>query len=251
VDLAVTMGEVLLITGPSGSGKTTLLMMAGGLLRPTSGDTQIAGVSLQGLSDRRMSDLRLRSVGFVFQSFNLLGSLTALENVEVVLEWAGVSHLERHRRAQTLLDELNLSHRAHHRPADLSGGEKQRVSIARALANDPPLVLADEPTANLDSQWGHEVMTRLRDIAKRQGRSAVIVSHDHRIREVADRVLWMEDGRLREIRTVHDPVCAMALDESLAPVSLAVNGQVYYFCGLVCKNKFLAGERAIAEASRS
>ncbi len=240
VDLDVAPGEVLLIQGPSGGGKTTLLTMAGGLLRPTQGAITVAGVSLAGLSDRALSHLRLRSIGFIFQSFNLLAALTAQENVEVVVRLAGASKKEARKKAGELLTNLDLAKRLGHKPADLSGGEKQRVSIARALANDPSLILADEPTANLDSARGHEVMALLRRIAKEQGRTVVCVSHDHRIRDIADRVLWLEDGRLREVQTVKDPVCGMALDESLAPVRFPLNGIVYYFCGPICRNTFVA-----------
>ena len=242
VDLDVASGEVLLIQGPSGGGKTTLLTMAGGLLRPTEGAITVAGVSLAGLSDRALSHLRLRSIGFIFQSFNLLAALTAQENVEVVMRLAGASKKEAREKAGGLLTDLDLAKRLTHRPADLSGGEKQRVSIARALANDPALILADEPTANLDSARGHEVMALLRRIAKEQGRTVLCVSHDHRIRDIADRVLWLEDGRLREVHTVKDPVCGMALDESLAPVRFPLNGSTYYFCGPACRNAFVASD---------
>ncbi len=238
VDLDVAQGEVLLIMGPSGGGKTTLLTIAGGLLRPTSGSVSVMGTELAGLSDRAMSGLRLRTVGFIFQSFNLLSNLTALENVQVVLDLAKPGWRGNRNRARALLEALVLDHRAQHRPADLSGGEQQRVAIARALANDPALVLADEPTASLDSRRGHEVMTMLREIAKSQGRTVVIVSNDHRIRDVADRVLWLEDGRLRAVRTVHDPVCGMALDEATAPIALRRNGTTYFFCGPVCRDGF-------------
>lgn len=244
VDLDVAKGEVLLIQGPSGGGKTTLLTMAGGLLRPTEGTITIAGVSLTGRSDREMSALRLQSIGFIFQSFNLLTSLTAQENVEVVLRLAGASKRQAQAKARELLAALGLTERLGHKPADLSGGEKQRVSIARALANDPALILADEPTANLDSARGHEVMALLRDIAKEQGRTVLCVSHDHRIRSVADRVLWLEDGRLREMLTVKDPVCGMALDESLAPVRLVLNRTIVYFCGSVCEQTYLKSRQA-------
>ncbi|MBI4201659.1 MAG: ATP-binding cassette domain-containing protein [Chloroflexi bacterium] len=244
VDLEVSQGEVLLIQGPSGGGKTTLLTMAGGLLRPTQGDISITGVKLNGLSDKQVSHLRLMTIGFIFQSFNLLAALTAQENVEVVVRLAGAGKKEARRTAAELLASLGLARRLNHRPVNLSGGEKQRVSIARALANNPALILADEPTANLDSARGREVMALLRGIAKEQGRTVLCVSHDHRIRDIADRVLWLEDGRLRQLQAVKDPVCGMSLDESLAPVRLVLDRETYYFCGVVCRAAFLERRNA-------
>lgn len=199
VDLQIRPGEIVLIMGPSGSGKTTLLSMAGLLLKPTEGVIRVDGRDVAGLNRRQMAALRLRSLGFVFQAYNLLGALTAKENVEVVLNMAGVRGREASDRATELLEKLGLGQRLDHRPADLSGGEKQRVAIARALANDPPLILADEPTGNLDSKTGQEVMELLCcELGRDQGRAIVIVTHDHRLRQIADRVLWLEDGRLRE-----------------------------------------------------
>lgn len=199
VDLQVRPGEIVLIMGPSGSGKTTLLSMAGLLLRPTEGVIRVDGRDVAGLNRNQIAALRLRSLGFVFQAYNLLGALTAKENVEVVLNMAGVRGREASDRATELLEKLGLGQRLDHRPADLSGGEKQRVAIARALANDPPLILADEPTGNLDSKTGQEVMELLCcGLGRDQGRAIVIVTHDHRLRQIADRVLWLEDGRLSE-----------------------------------------------------
>jgi len=199
VDLQVKPGEIVLIMGPSGSGKTTLLSMAGLLLRPTLGDIWINGTHATQLSEHQLPGLRLRSVGFVFQSYNLIASLTARENVELVMNMAGVKGVKAHQRSLELLQLLSLESRADHLPADLSGGQKQRVAIARALANDPPLILADEPTGNLDSKTGHEVMELLCcGLGRDNGRSIVIVTHDHRLREIADRVLWLEDGHLSE-----------------------------------------------------
>jgi putative ABC transport system ATP-binding protein len=238
VELAVRRGELVLIMGPSGSGKTTLLTMMGGLLHPTSGSVHINGFDITALDESKLPPIRRRYVGFVFQSFNLLEALTAAENVEIALNLAGVRGREARRKAEGLLVELGMEKRLRFRPKALSGGEKQRVSIARALANDPKLILADEPTANLDSRHGHEVVALLRDIAREQGRTVVIVSHDHRIREVADRVLWLEDGRFKDIgRLAHDPVCGMAVEEEGAP-SLAFEGQTYYFCSRGCRSEF-------------
>ncbi len=239
VDLYVSAGEILLIMGPSGSGKTTLLTMAGGLLRPSSGQIQIDGLPITKLTDRQLSRMRREKIGFIFQSFNLLPALSAIENVLVALNLAGKKGHDAIERATQLLKDFGLERRARFRPDQLSGGERQRVSVARALANDPNLVLADEPTANLDSQRGHEVMELLGAIAKRRGKTVVIVSHDQRIRDIADRVLWLEDGRFRDLTAViHDPVCGMALDESRAVASAAYLGQTYHFCAAGCQKLF-------------
>ncbi len=197
VDLLVKPGEIVLIMGPSGSGKTTLLSMAGLLLRPTEGKIWINGQDATLLTERQLPALRLRSVGFVFQAYNLLGALTARENVELVMHMAGRNGRSARTRAAELLTMLGLEHRLNHLPADLSGGEKQRVALARALANDPPLILADEPTGNLDSKIGREVMEMLcYGLGRDKGRAIVVVTHDHRLRDIADRVLWLEDGHL-------------------------------------------------------
>ncbi len=209
VDLAVRRGEIVLIVGPSGAGKTTLLTMIGGVLRPTSGSVSINGHDITAMKESELTNVRRHEVGFIFQTFNLLESLSALENVELALNFAGVTGKAARERSTRLLLNVGMEERLHFKPMALSGGEKQRVSIARALANGPQLILADEPTANLDSKHGHDVVVLLRDIAKEQGRTVVIVSHDHRIREVADRVLWLEDGRLKEIdEQTLDPMAA-------------------------------------------
>ena len=196
VALSVRRGEILLIMGPSGSGKTTLLSLIGGLLRPSSGTIELNGHELSVMTEAARARLRLENVGFVFQDFNLLNALTARENVEIALNLAGVSGHRAQDRAIRLLHDLNLEQRRDFTPGQLSGGEKQRVAIARALANDPMLILADEPTANLDSANGLAVVELLARIARDEGRTVVIVSHDYRIRDVATRNLWMEDGRL-------------------------------------------------------
>ena len=198
VSLSVSPGEIVLIMGPSGSGKTTLLSMLGALLKPTEGTIQLNGTVISALAENRLPDIRLKQFGFVFQDFNLLSALTALENVAIVAELAGTRSSEARRKAAALLTELGLGVRLNFLPEKLSGGEKQRVAIARALVNEPALILADEPTANLDSKIGQEIMRLLRRIAKEQGRSVIIVSHDQRIREIADRVLWLEDGEFRK-----------------------------------------------------
>ncbi len=213
VSLEVTPGEVVLIMGPSGSGKTTLLSMLGALLRPSAGAIHLNGLNLSGLPESRLPEVRLRHFGFVFQDFNLLSALSALDNVAIVAELAGRPPAAARARAAALLDELGMAQRLDFLPEKLSGGEKQRVAIARALINEPDLILADEPTANLDSHHGRELMRLLRSIAKDQGRSVIIVSHDQRIAEIADRVLWLEDGRFKATQAmVTDPVCGMVLE---------------------------------------
>lgn len=188
-----------MIMGPSGSGKTTLLSMLGALLKPTLGEIRLNGDVVSAMKENRLPDIRLRKFGFIFQDFNLLSALSALENVTIVAELARVKHGLARKKAAALLTSLGLGDRLNFLPEKLSGGEKQRVAIARALVNDPALILADEPTANLDSKIGHEIMRLLRSIAKEQGRSVVIVSHDQRIKDIADRVLWLEDGQFKEM----------------------------------------------------
>jgi putative ABC transport system ATP-binding protein len=198
VDLELELGERLLVMGPSGSGKTTLLSLLGGLLAPTNGRVLLGGESLYDHDDQARARLRLEQLGFVFQSFNLLSALTARENVEVPLRLAGASPRESRGQADELLERLGLAERADHRPRDLSGGEKQRVAIARALANRPAIVLADEPTANLDASTGHEVAQILCRLGSEDGRAVLIVSHDDRLRDIASRVVRVEDGRLED-----------------------------------------------------
>lgn len=249
VDLTVCCGELLLVMGPSGSGKTTLLTMIGGLLRPTAGSVEIEGIDITRLSDARLAPIRRRSVGFIFQSFNLWETLSVQENVELPLNMAGVAGREARERARTLLADRGLGRRLAFRSRDLSGGEKQRVSIARALANEPRLLLADEPTANLDSQHGRDVMRLLHDVAKRGDRAVIAVSHDQRIREVADRVLWMEDGRFGDIgRLVTDPVCGMKVEVERSRASARYRDTTYYFCSRGCSWEFLEDPEAFASA---
>jgi putative ABC transport system ATP-binding protein len=192
-------GEIVAVMGPSGSGKTTLLAIAGALLRPTSGRVQICGTDVTDMGESRLAGIRRHQVGFIYQSFNLLEALTALENVRVVIQNGDKNDRARAlRRALDLLEVFGLSHRLHSLPKKLSDGEKQRVAIVRALAKDPDLLLADEPTANLDAKRGHEVMQLLRQKALELNKAVVVVSHDDRIREFAHRIVWLEDGRLRD-----------------------------------------------------
>lgn len=246
IDLDSTAGEVVLVMGPSGSGKTTLLLMMGAMLRPTSGSIIVAGsngeggVDLAAAPERRLPGLRARHFGFVFQDFNLLSALSATENVEYACNLAGTKGAVAHQRAIELLDRFGLTKRARHRPDELSGGERQRVALARALANDPEIILADEPTANLDSRIGHEVGRLLRRLATEDGRCVVVVSHDTRLKDVADQVLWLEDGALRTTTTMTtDPVCGMTVEREEAP-HFRHNGNTYWFCATDCREEFAA-----------
>jgi len=195
--LEARTGEVILVMGPSGSGKTTLLTIAGALLRPTRGHVYICGTDIIGMDEDRLASIRREKVGFVYQNFNLLEALTALENVRLVTVDRATNGAVHRDRAREMLETLGLGHRLNSLPKHLSDGEKQRVALARALAKTPALMLADEPTANLDARRGHEVMELLRQKALGMDKAVVIVSHDHRIRDVADRVFWLEDGRLQ------------------------------------------------------
>ncbi len=240
ISLTVAQGEIVLIMGPSGSGKTTLLLMLGALLKPTQGSIWLDGLDLSSLAERALPDIRLQQLGFIFQDFKLLSALSVLDNVAIVAELAGMKSKEARRKAASLLTELGLGERLNFLPEKLSGGEKQRVAIARALINEPSIILADEPTANLDSKIGLQIMRLLRRIAKEQGHSLIIVSHDQRIKDIADRVLWLEDGRFKNMVTmVTDPVCGMALEHEKATPAVW-EGQAYYFCSEGCKQEFLA-----------
>ncbi len=240
VDLDIAAGEVVLVMGPSGSGKTTLLLMLGALLRPSAGSIEVNGIGLARAPERRLPDLRAHHFGFIFQDSNLLSALNAIENIELACNLVGVGGSRAEERARALLERFGLGHRLHFRPDQLSGGEKQRVAIARAMANDPPVILADEPTANLDSSIGRDVARLLRRLATDDGRSVVIVSHDARLKEVADRVLWLEDGAFMELsQMATDPVCAMAVEAADAPHFFA-EGETWWFCSASCRDEFAA-----------
>jgi putative ABC transport system ATP-binding protein len=198
VSLTVSAGEIILISGPNGSGKTTLLSMLGCLLQPTSGTLSVLGRGVHEARPVELEAFRRQHVGFVFQAFRLLNGLTALENVELPLRLNGCSRGEAHERARGLLAQLGMARKEALRASRLSGGEKQRVAIARSLANRPQVILADEPTGNLDSRGGQEVIELLTSSAVATGTSVVIVSHDPRIDRFAHRVIRMEDGRLQE-----------------------------------------------------
>ncbi|WP_265435388.1 ABC transporter ATP-binding protein [Aeromonas media] len=196
VSLRVAEGEYLAVMGPSGSGKSTLLNVLGLLDRPDEGRYWLGGEDTATLSEPALARLRGQRIGFVFQSFHLISRLTARENVELPLMLCGVAPAERYSRSQRLLEELRLDNRADHRPAELSGGQRQRVAIARAMAMAPRLILADEPTGNLDSRSGEEVITLLEGLNREQGMTLVVVTHDPRLGERAGRRLSMDDGRI-------------------------------------------------------
>ena len=196
VDLAISAGETAAIVGPSGSGKTTLLQLLGALDRPSSGEILFEGRDIARVGDGALGKLRLRTFGFVFQQFNLIPTLTAAQNVEVALAPNGVQ--ARGRRVLALLDSVGLASRADHVPSKLSGGEQQRVAIARALANEPHVLLADEPTGNLDSATGSEIIELLLQLSVEGRRTVVIVTHDPDIAKRAGRVIRMQDGRLQD-----------------------------------------------------
>ena len=194
VDLTVDEGEMMSIMGPSGSGKSTLMAILGCLDTPTSGRYRLAGTDVSGLSDRQLATIRGRQIGFIFQTFNLLARATALENVELPLLYAGAS--KRRQRAQAALEAVGLGDRARHRPAELSGGEQQRVAIARALVNEPAIILADEPTGNLDSKTGDEVLEILTTLHQERGLTLVMVTHDPRVAARTERIVYLLDGRV-------------------------------------------------------
>ena len=196
VDLTVNAGELLAVRGRSGSGKTTLLNLLGGLDRPTSGSVTLDGQDVASMAERELVEFRRRTVAFVFQAFGLLPILSAAENVEVPLRLVRTDGAERDRRVEYLLDLVGLAERMHHRPHELSGGEQQRVAIARALANQPTVLLADEPTGQLDSETGRTIMQLLRSIVRAEGITAVVATHDPTILALADTVAELRDGEL-------------------------------------------------------
>ena len=202
VSFEVEKGEVVLILGPSGSGKTTLLSMIGCIMTPTSGEICVNGKKTTGMSEQDLVTMRREYIGFVFQSFNLLRDLTVQENVEIALNLNGIKGKEARERARDVLIDLGMRERLTFLPADLSGGEKQRVSIARAMVNSPKILLADEPTGNLDSKTGQMVGNLLKTPAIEHGASTVVVTHDNRIESIADKILFLEDGMLKMERHV-------------------------------------------------
>jgi len=212
VDLDIDAGQLVVLLGPSGSGKTTLLNLVGGLDSPTRGEVLVAGEAIAGYDARRLADYRARTVGFIFQFFNLIPSLTAAENVEFALALVQADHTAAARQARELLDRVGLADRADHFPAQLSGGQQQRVAIARALANEPRLLLCDEPTGNLDVETGRQVLEVLDGAARDGDTTVLLVTHNAAIAPMADRVLRLRDGRVEQDKRNRKPIAAAALD---------------------------------------
>jgi len=200
VTLEVEQEEFVAIHGPSGSGKSTLLHVLGGLDRPDKGDVYIDGINLSTLNDAKLAEVRLNRIGFVFQFFNLLPRLTALRNVELPLTLADVSEKESVQKATDTLELVGLAERMNHRPTELSGGEQQRVAIARALINDPKIVLADEPTGNLDTTTGWEIVRLMKRLNEEKGQTFVVVTHDQSVAETANRMIQLKDGLIQGVK---------------------------------------------------
>ncbi len=197
VSVFIEKGEMIAIMGPSGSGKTTLISMLGCILKPTSGNIFINGLDITSLAEKKLPEIRSSYIGFVFQAFNLFPSLTAFQNVEIALNLKNIKGKNAKDKAVYLLERVGLKDRLGFLPRDLSGGQKQRVSIARAIAGKPALILADEPTGNLDSKSGYDVIHIMRELSRENKSAVIIVTHDSRISDAVDRVLYLEDGILR------------------------------------------------------
>jgi putative ABC transport system ATP-binding protein len=194
VNMSVRPGEIVAIVGPSGSGKTTLLGLIGGLDTPTAGSIMLAGQEISKLGEDKLADVRNRTIGFVFQFFNLVPTLTALENVMLPVQFDDKSRFKPEKRARELLEMIGLGHRLNHKPKELSGGEQQRVAIARALANQPAILLGDEPTGNLDSERGEEILNLIQQLRRDLGLTVILVTHDPKVASRSDRILTMKDG---------------------------------------------------------
>jgi putative ABC transport system ATP-binding protein len=203
ISLNLEKGEFVAVMGPSGSGKTTLLNLIGALDKPTKGKIYVDGKDLTTLKEKDLTRLRRSTIGYIFQFYNLIPVLSAFENVELPMLIAGVPKQEREPRALQLLESVGLADRANHRPDELSGGEQQRVAIVRALANKPSIVLADEPTGDLDTKTGTEVMYALRDLSKREGATVIVVTHDPIVADLANKIFEMRDGKI--VRIVNTP----------------------------------------------
>ncbi len=197
VSLHIYKHEFVAIVGPSGSGKSTLMNMLGCLDVPTTGNYVLDGHEVSKLNDSQLAEIRNKKIGFIFQGFNLLKKLTAIENVELPLIYQGIGHKERHRRSVEALELVGLGDRIHHTPNELSGGQQQRVAIARALVSDPPLILADEPTGNLDTKSGTEIMRTLHELHKK-GNTIVLITHDNNVAAQAQRIIKIQDGMITE-----------------------------------------------------
>lgn len=201
VSLHIKQHEFVSIIGPSGSGKSTLMNMIGCLDVPTSGTYYLDGMEISGLSDEQLAEIRNHKIGFIFQGFNLLQKLTAVENVELPLIYQGIGAAKRHEKSAKALEMVGLGERIHHKPTELSGGQQQRVAIARALVGDPPMILADEPTGNLDSKSGVEIMRMLKELHKK-GNTIILITHDNEVAMQAERVIRIQDGQIKEDRKV-------------------------------------------------
>jgi len=201
IDLDIVRGEYLSIMGPSGSGKSTLFNMIGGLDLPSDGDVSIDGLRLNEMNQRQLAYVRCRKIGYIFQSFNLIEVMTALENLTLPMIFGGASEEEAEDRARTILDKVGLQGRHGHLPGQLSGGQQQRVAVARALANTPSILLADEPTANLDLKTGEELIATLENLKDEFGVTVISATHDHKMLAASDRVIYLEDGKIIDIKT--------------------------------------------------
>jgi putative ABC transport system ATP-binding protein len=204
VALDIYQGEYLSVMGPSGSGKSTLFNMIGALDKPSSGEITVAGIDLTKLTSRQLAYFRGNHIGYVFQSYNLIYSYTAIDNVALPMLFSGASHDAAVARAKEVLEQVGLGHRMTHRPDEMSGGQQQRVAIARALVNKPAIVLADEPTANLDTVTGEEIITLLAELSRNAGVTVVTATHDHKMLAASDRILWIKDGMVDRIERRED-----------------------------------------------
>ncbi len=204
IDLTIFRGEYMSIMGPSGSGKSTLFNMIGALDRPTTGEVEVAGVNLTKLTPRQLAHFRGNHIGYVFQSYNLLPAYDAITNVCMPLVFSGRSHKDAVARATEVLQRVGLGHRLDHRPDEMSGGQQQRVAVARALANEPAIILADEPTANLDLVTGEEIINLLASLSKELGVTVISATHDHKMLATSDRILWIKDGGVDRLERRED-----------------------------------------------
>ena len=220
VSLEINPGEFVAVMGPSGCGKSTLLHLLGGLDKPTKGEVTIDGKTLSGLKDNQLTELRRRRIGFVFQFFNLIPVLDAVENAALPTTLDGVPQSEAKKKATEWLTKVGLSGRMHHRPDQLSGGEQQRVAVARALTTDPALILADEPTGNLDTRSSDEIAALLRQVANEWGRAVVVVTHDPRIAAHTDRIIFLKDGQIVDENRLRGQGNAELIREQLGRVAV-------------------------------
>jgi putative ABC transport system ATP-binding protein len=215
VDITIHKAEMVSIVGPSGSGKSTLLSIIGGLDTPSSGSVQIDGVEISHMDENQLTEIRNEKIGFIFQFFNLIPTLTATENVALPIQFARKPQFNPEQRARELLTSLGLGERLGHRPTELSGGQQQRVAIARALANNPPLLLADEPTGNLDTESGKIVLETLQNVRDQFGTTIVIVTHDNKLAALADRTIRLVDGRATQDAASSDPASAVMENQTV------------------------------------